>query len=802
MKAIISLMTSLILFADDSKTITVEYNLPSASIDDNKSNWTNENWTSAFTENNIDGIIGNTMMNISSSSFLNHETTDTSDLTVDSINENGSSSAAQGYSENFRRSLTSTITSNGTYKPKTNTHGNTLECYITRDLPFRYRCEESGITYGADTILETTGGGISNVDGLSGKEALGLCKENCKKEVSCIQVFQGNEEVYNPSDETFSFKSIDDYTSTYNLSSDKEVKYFLLNIETSIKDKNNKTIDNHKTMLDITFLDINDKEVKSIANYWTRFIKEEKKISINGYIKKIRIRVHSQDKDSIVTGNIKNSKIIYKTNSKYMCPPLQDVANKSNGGYAYQCPSGHKTSFGDYQICSGGSLKGDNLDATFSNLNQCNNQCNIPKNCVAEFGTFDATIFQTFREGKLGKLGSNGKYTNSSENDLKSDADCTLARKSNYQVINETTYDANTRPTQTVFNGSLVKGIDIQRPRILSSVSSSFENRKKEEWKDGAYETMLKEATYSKSNGNLSDERPSQFAYYMSTDSGVAYGVINSLSKRRLIWRLKPSSYCYGDDVRYKLYAVVRIDTERYKKTINGNEIVRDQVYYIKTSLSDTFIPFARAYNYATSSSINIGLGEIVPAIKKISSVSPKGTTFKNNMWMDFSLNQTVPSFDNTIFSENEFWHEYSVLSDSGNIINILPGLVKSSTTDYLEKRSDTYTGDYDGTGEGIAGYEVFTFYSKDNLSYSDLMNKIKNIDDSGKHQVENTSAKIYKAHEEKYFSKYISGDNIQTQSGIDIYQYGKINKSSLKVKIKPQKKDVGKNAFIFIFMY
>ena len=783
---------------------TINYNIPDAVADTNRSNWNNTNWTEKMNKNGGLGAIGNAMLQVNKSPFMQRGmTSNTADLTVDSYNENGQSEAAKGYNDHFRSTSMGNSLTNPAYRPNENTYNNTLECFIARDLPFRYRCKETGLVYGGDTIAESTTGRILNMDGMSGKEALNLCKENCKQEVSCVEVEEGNEETKEELDEEFSFDSNTTYISKHQrLYLDKEVTHITFELNATAFDNNSsEEIEDSRILFDVVYIDaFSKKEVTLAKDVWTRYLRGgEEKLYINDRIESLTFKIHSQDVNATITGSLTNIKIFFKSGSKYICPALQDVSENVNEDYAYQCPSGYRTTFGDFEICSEGVIKGDNDDGTYSDKEVCKRHCNISKNCVVEIGAFDSTIFESMREGRLGRISSDGSYTSADDNFIKSDVDCTHARKTREQVLNEVVFDSSSHPIQTVLAGSLVG--DIQRPRVLNSSNVGFEDRKKEEWKDAAYNAMLGMGTFSKSSTTLGEEQPSQNAYYISLDEGANYGQLTSTSQRRLIWRFKPASHLYSNGISYNLYSVIRVDVERYAETISGRETVRDQVWYIKTSTADTFVPFARAKNYATASPVNIGLGKIVPVITKNEASIVSGTNFNTN-WNSSSLGMTAPSFKNLQFEANDFWYEMNIFDSIGNIIYTLPGLVRSSFVSNIGVVTDIYSGDFDGTGEGVVGYEVFTFFSEDRLSYNDLKNQIDAIEQSDTHQVDNYGAKIYKTQEEKLFNKFIDGDNIETDSNVGIYQYGTIDKSSLKVRLRPRKIDIGKNAFIYIFMY
>jgi len=765
-----------------SKTLT--YNLPSPVDDSNKSNWNITNWNEKLTKENGYGAVGNTMMFMNDSPFLNKGlTNDTSQLTVDAYNNDDSMpAAAHGYTNEYRGKVLGASLNNNAYKPAANTNEDTLECFMARDLPFRYKCEFTGLVYGGDTIAGRTGNKINNMDGMSGKEALNICQEHCKEQVSCVEVSNGTTNLLEFMDEEFSFNSEKSFTSKHSkIDLDKNVEYitFELNVtEFTSEDENGEReeILDSKILVEISYVDRFNKRIYLIKDVWTRFMRGEERISVGNRLRELEIKVYSKDKDAVVKGTLTNVSISHQNGAKYICPALQDVSNKTSDKFGYQCPSGFKTNFDGFEICSEGVVSGDNSDGTFSNQQVCKNRCNVSKKCVLEFGSFDATIFEEIREGRLGRVRADGGFTSPEENLIHDDIDCTDARKSGKQVLNEVTFNAQSIPQQTVLNGSVIP--NAKRPRVLRTESTNYEMGKREEWKDSSYETMLKNGTFSKSRIGLGGETNTHFAYNISLDNGADYGNITSTSKRKLVLKLKPAAQFYSNSITYRMYAIIRVDIEKWSNTINGREKIRDQLWYIKTSDSDTFIPFGRENNYATVTASDIGLGNILPTLSYNGSSVFEAKTFKSNQWLRSSLSQTAPSFKSLEFNPDDFWYEFNIMDDIGDIIYKLPGLVRSSATDNVGTVVNNYSGDFDGTGDGVAGYEIYAMFSKKNLSFNDLKKQIEQIDDSGKNQINDYSSKIYKSSSGKSFNKFISPDNIITDSNVEIYQYGSANKA------------------------
>ena len=783
---------------------TVIYNVPDAVIDTNKSKWNTTNWGKKMSGDS-EGAVGNTMLLMNDSSFMKSRMTDdTSELTVEATNEANISSAASGFTDDYRTTVMTTVTSNTAYSPKANDDGNTLKCFMARDLPFRYKCEETGLVYGGSTIATSAGGRISNMDGMSGKEALNLCKENCKRQVDCRAV--GSTTATNKvlANKSFSFSSNNTYVATYSgLSSTQKTKYLTFNLSAKTIDSvSNKENNNSKVFMDISYIDQNDKTVDLIKQVWIKLLRGEEKIDIRSAIKSIKIKLYSEDANTTVSGTLSKVSVDYEGVSKYICVPLQDTSLQNSEAFAYKCPAGSVITFGAYQICSAGTLAGDNSDGTYSDKNTCTNQCNITKKCSVEMGSFDATIFEQMREGRLGRVSADGSFTSASSNTISSDVDCTNARAAKQKVQNEVAFDSKNVPYQTVLNGVLVQGVD--RPRVLSSSNVNYEIQKKEEWKDSAYQSMLLNSTFSSTLGAIGSNTQSHFAYSFQLATGSNYGNITSTSRREFIWKLKPNALFYDNTKAYRLYSVVKVDVEKYGFTANGRERIRDQIWYVKTSTADTFTPFLRAQNYATATALDIGSGNISPTLSYNPSASFNSQTFNNQNWINSSLSNAAPSFKTTSFLSDEFWYEFIIFDSIGDIIYKVPGLIRSSTTTNGGVTTNSYSGTFDGTGDGVAGYEIYTFFSENSLTLQDLKNKIDAIDRSNPktNQIDDYGAKIYKSMEDKFFSRFIDGDNNNTDSNIDIFQYGSANNNSLKVRINPRKEDIGKNGFVYIFVY
>ena len=775
----------------------VTYNIPDAVADTNMSHWNNTNWANKMTDSNGYGSVGNTMTFMNSSPFLKKGlTSKPKDLTLESLNnDTNATPAVHGFSQDFRNSLMGTSSSNRTFHPRQ--EANTIKCFIARDLPFRYKCEETGLVYGGDTIARTANGAVTNMDGMSGKEALNLCKKNCKRQLSCVEVNATNIAPSIISDSRYSFDSNSTFSIHY-VNTHSDLQSSKITFDVNATDSNDSL-----TFVDVSYTNRGGAVFPLITDLKINLIDDIKELPVKDYIKSIDIKIHSNDINKTISGKFVNTKLYFQPNNKYLCPALQEVSTAGGTTFAEQCPHGTITNLDGFHICSSGTVKGDNPDGSFSNLNACKSQCNIAKKCSIEIGSFDANIFNQIREGQLGTISADGNFTSAGHDIMSGAALCTAARNSNWQIINESVFDAQQVPYDTVVNGVLVP--NVKRPRVMPDSSNmSYADQKKEEWKDGAYDWMISNGRYSSVQAGIGEDTNSSFAYNISLSSGADVGRVSVASQRKLTWRLKPNALSYSNDISYRLYAVIKVDVAKYEDADDGNAtIVRDQIWYIKTSMADTFVPFIRAANYGSAEAVDVGRGQINPTVvlNRAATFEPQNFDTASSSWVPRSFSTAAPSFQSTRFIADDFWYEFNIISSFGDIIYKLPGLVRSSMVNG-GRRINTYTGEFDGTGDGVVGYQIYTFFSQSVLTYQDIKNKIDAIDNSGVHQIDNYGAKIYQSTASNHFDKFIKPDNIDTNNNIDIYQYGSADKFSLKVRIKPRAEDIGKNAFIFIFMY
>lgn len=786
---------------------TVPHNIPAQTNDVNKSRWNISDWEKQFT-NGTEDVTGNTMMFMNHSPFLKRgaTTTDTAELTTEAYNDDtiNGSDAAIGYTESYRATVMSKTLSNTSYAPHGDEDSGLLKCYIARDLPFRYRCEESGLVYGGSTLAASdTSGNITNMDGMSGKQALNLCKEQCKREIPCQTIATESETTIVLSNSNFNFQSANSYTAEYSgLDVTKKTKNIKFDLKVGGVDSTNKPIENSKIYFDISYLDQNSKEILLVKHFWHKQLRTNERVEIGKNLSKLKIKVYSQEINATISGTISSISLEYESKSKYICAALQDISSSNSETFGLKCPNGTINTFTPYKICSNSIVAGDNTDGTYSNQEECNNKCNIVKQCKLEVGSFDADIFETFREGRLGRVSAEGDFTSSDENSITQDTDCTNARIGRQRVINETAFDAHSQGYQTVLNETAIPNVD--RPRISNNDNLDYEETKKEEWKDSAYQNMLDARTYASTVGDIGGDTNSSFAYSFNLTSGASYGEASAIASRELIWRLKPNASYYNNNKTYKLYAVLKVDIEKYAYNQSSNARIRDQIWYVKTSTTDTFKPFIRAVDYATLAVQANSDGDSIPVLSTNDYSEFLSKTFSSSSWIDLASSSIAPSFNSVAFLPNDFFYEFKVLNDVGRMIYSLPGLVKSSYEDSSGSVHESYGGNFMGTGDGVAGYAIYTFFSENSLSYQDLTDKINAIDNStsNKKQVDNYGAKIYQTVNEKYYENFIKGDNIETNANVEIYQYGPAGTNSLKIRIKPRKEDVGKIGFIYIFAY
>lgn len=636
----------------------------------------------------------------------------------------------------------------------------TTKCYIAREMPVRFKCDKTGLIYGA---------GINS----SGKDAKVNCENECFEQMTCVDVNGGNvttnvnigeiklNEGDEKSEKTISINTKLD-TLTYNSSVSKGIVYLDIEI----------------TLMDGT---------KQFFTKKSKLETKENKLKIGLNLQSIRFIIYGTDKTAV--GSISSGSTTNRV-SKYICPSTQDISDKKPGDFAYLCPSGKVVTLSGssqvFKICEDYGVVGDNVDGTFSSFDTCNSVCRQNFECKLDTTSVSTNSLQNFREGCM------EGQTNCNVNTCKS------LRASKNQIINENVFDATLEAKPTIISGALVNGA--QRPKIVLSEDVDFQTRSKEEWKDGAYRDMVNHGTYRYASKKINEDTESSDAYGMKLMTNSVDTTVQGSATRGLFWINKPRSFDVGENVSFKHYAVLEVVVDGLKYDSFGKQYrVKDKILYVKTSEDDTFKPFAIKRNYAQKANDKVTDTILITAIWEYEYFN---TSLKQ--WYPLSSGSSLEYFKNTVITLDGPYLRLPVVNDYNKLMYSLPGIIRSIDKNGPNETKN-YTGDFTGTGQVILGLKLYVKYTNEtDISYLSVIDDIE----SGKWEsVYDSTSSIASKQTVVSDTKlaadaltYAKTDQRKGNEDIEIFMYGKENNKTAYTRIKPKTEDLGKKGFVYIF--
>lgn len=636
----------------------------------------------------------------------------------------------------------------------------TTKCYIAREMPVRFKCDKTGLIYGA---------GINS----SGKDAKVNCENECFEQMTCVDVNGGN------------------VTTNVNIGEIKLNEGDEKNEKTiSINTKLDTLTYNSSVSKGIVYLDIEITLMDGTKQFFTKKSKletKENKLKIGLNLQSIRFIIYGADKTAV--GSISSGSTTNRV-SKYICPSTQDISDKKPGDFAYLCPSGKVVTLSGssqvFKICEDYGVVGDNVDGTFSSFDTCNSVCRQNFECKLDTTSVSTNSLQNFREGCM------EGQTNCNVNTCKS------LRASKNQIINENVFDATLEAKPTIIAGALVNGA--QRPKIVLSEDVDFQTRSKEEWKDGAYRDMVNHGSYRYASKKINEDTESSDAYGMKLMTNSVDTTVQGSATRGLFWINKPRAFDVGENVSFKHYAVLEVVVDGLKYDSFGKQYrVKDKILYVKTSEDDTFKPFAIKRNYAQKANDKVTDTIILTAIWEYEYFN---TSLKQ--WYPLSSGSSLEYFKNTVITLDGPYLRLPVVNDYNKLMYSLPGIIRSIDKNGPNETKN-YTGVFTGTGQVILGLKLYVQYTNETgISYSSVIDDIE----SGKWEsvYDSTSSIASKQtviSDTKLASDaltYAKTDQRKGNEDIEIFLYGKENNKTAYTRIKPKNEDLGKKGFIYIF--
>jgi len=753
---------------DVNSTTQVYRTYREATNDSNVTKWTSKDFQQS--QGGSSGLIGNTRM------FLNSldggdsaNSGNPNAMTTQGIQEDQKFDDIESlnvWTQDFQEDIISGALSQGN---KLITKDGTVKCYITRNIPIRFQCSHTLLTYGEGM-------------GENGMEARRQCENECYEQYGCVDVSK------NVVAET---KTLENITINSNTADNPTIikeatKKEVLTSE-SILNKIVFKVDGVKDRTKKAYIDIfysnYEKDDLYLVGKMLLTIDPEKELSLNidDFVKDVTIKLYTEDDEvEIILTDIT---LKYKENKEFVCPKHQDISTKNPGDFARLCPSGNILDFTvglkNYKICADYGVLGNNLNGTFATEDSCNAICRTNHSCVMNYTQFNTDILKESMEGCI-------------EGQTNCELDtCNKLRLNGNRVLNENVFRAGENAIHTIINGT--QQVGVTRPRVLLSDDLDFTERNLEEWKDEAYQYMIDNNRYAQSLVTLDQDTEISQAYNMGISSGVSYGY-SLTGSRALFGIIKPRAYDVNNNINYKFYAIVDAIIERYVFDQNAQRVkVKDRILYIKNSdTEDELKPFAVKREFGKNVILEDEEGVSYQEHTENETAVWEYKSFNNNSWYSHSSSSNAEYFkDEQIVIGERPYLRIETLKNMNFIAYNLPGIARSITTNGLNQ-TNHYDGDYDGTGEALARFNVYLHYSSTNLTYSDLVTMVDEKD----------ILPIYDNLTPSAFSKEVVGDSGEVGADINIYQYGPINKKSAYLRIFPKQEELGKKGFIYVFGY
>lgn len=753
----------------------VEKDMAKESNSSDASEWNIADFKKHYENNGLnEGVIGNTntFMNEGAKGKLS-TSQNPNYMTTDSLNNNKDLNNSDWLS--WDDSMRDIIVNNALKNVNVSllSQGETrISCFMARDIAFQWQCSKNGLIFGGEMESD-------------GKTARLKCEHECYEQAMCVSV----QDTFNA---TNSFKQTNaswkgtvskDTNASFTISVPDKRILSSISIELPMQYKNIgltlQYVQNGKTQHALNALNLETIDANST-------------IPINMQLSSFKLIFNALNKDANSSKDINGTEVSITSISlnhvqdkKFICPDLQDVKD-SQIILGHQCNGGKTTSFSSvngnhYELCSTDSLKGNNPDGTFSDEASCNASCKISFGCKPNYTTMTTNTLEQFREACMVDV----------ENVMCSDTteDCKVARLTKAPILNEVVFNAGPKGINSVTDGVQIEGV--RRPRVEPNETLSFERKKQEEWKDGAFRNMAQYSKYNETNSSIGDKTEAQYAYRYRIGAGISVGLpgANNASVRGISWLLKPNALDANNGIKKYFYSILKVRFGYNSYDINGDKLKKfKDIWYLKTTKNnDSLLPIRYIDEVAYLGTID---GNVTFSNNQNAKI--QDVTFSGESWIPFNPSQKAQYFDSSTLDGNStgglpYW-EIPIIYNTGLITKNLIGMVTSR--DPLPKNTPHYNTNIDGTGDGMLYFEIYTYYSDEEKTFNDLYDLIEKEE----------MRKIYKSTEALLSKTTIYGDSYQNKD-INIFRYGSAENTTVYTQIYPKKDDIGKKGYIFVFI-
>jgi hypothetical protein len=553
---------------------------------------------------------------------------------------------------------------------------------------------------------------------------------------------------------------------------------------------------------------------------------------------KLRLLLYKTYSENDFSKNIKSIEIEeigleYENENIYVCTQLQSITNEN------ECDDNNTIDLTDdnhivTKICLDAKHKlGPDIKyGGFYSKESCNATCIRKTDCV--------TSYRDYSNGSIEKKNIYNVEVGCLEGD--DNSDCTKEKCKEYVMndnrpLNEwVVYNDDTKK-QTI--SSTIIDPNIPRPKVsLSSVGKDISAKDKRditfqnEMKDSAYKYMINKGTFNRIKYRIGEESPQDNLYKITKHNNMI--AIN--------WYMKGKSFDIDSDKDMYIYSVIKV-SQGYVPLVNifqdadgminfgdiKSKPYMDITYQIKTentyktglkNWTTDWIVFRKEENVASKlvvETLNCNDNKYYP-LKPVGSykkeeLPDKCSIIKHKIWQRndqykkernvrysidgktsllYSITEKAPYFKKIKLSSDKIYNNFLISNFIMKDLDVVPGgtIRNQIATDKNTSFEKKYDQDFDKENRGvIEEYVVYGFYSKDKLSYKDIIdNYIKD---------ENI---IYDNLNPNKYAKIKTSDG-ELKNNINTYITGSPDKTTVDLEITPYIQENGQKVFKFMFL-
>ena len=696
----------------------------------------------------------------------------------------------------------------------------TIDCYVTRKLANSYYCPLPSLN---NSFFK--GGSFKD----SKDKAKEDCEELCKEQSSCLSKDMGkdkevirtyenhfvefNKSVEIESDITMMGKFIQlDFNTTYQYDSNISVSSNEYNETIAQNEINNS---NYMFKIDVSYFDENYQKYIKFINSKTVFITNLSDI-VKIYLDVIRSPRYKIDfyetyyndgnntvHDDRLNVKLVKSKLEYVDNKYWFCSATHFTEDASS------CDGEIKTVIigsTSYKVCVTDEAKQrEPKYGAYYSESQCVSACKIKAECIPTYRhltSYDPlNLPPELKDIEIGCVDSptNTSCTKQVCEELFLEDKIPLVEKS-------WTNDDDIKIT--VANG--VQQTGLVRPRIdiaggLSANGDEEERTKTSlrEMSELSFANMIETNTFNISKQAIKESSSKKYAYE-KFENNDGYSIS---------WILKPNSFDVDNNISYKVYAVIEVDTQyrpMYGNYVtdegiqsgatDSNIALIDKVFLLKTSSGFKIIKrinsFQGKFKKETCSTNTID-GNSQTLCTNVYSWGPvdayktvQNETFLNGGYVAYDINSNAEYFTTQKFSSDKKWENHNIF-DSIKQLGLIPGLLFNSQSS--SNQGASFRKIYDSEKKTleqsiISNVKVYGIYSESSMSYLQLLNNLTQ---------QNSFYSTLANHPTK-----IIQDGAYDNTKVNFWVAGKPNNMSVNIDFLPDSNEEGKRTFVYMLLF